>query len=403
MEKQDKKLNVGLFIDTYYPMVDGVIQVVDSYARNLQKFCNVTVFAPIGRKDFDDSKLPYKIVRCKKKFPIFFLDYDLPTPAFDKEFLKEIENSNLDIVHIHSPFTIGKLGIKYAKEHNVPVVATIHSQFYKDFKRAVKLTGVAKIMMKIVIGTLNECDVCWAVNDGIDKLFRDKFKLKAPTAMQYNATDLVPISFSKKDFDEFDKKYGIEPGEKVFCFVGRMTVLKNIPFIIKALKIVKDNGVKFKMLMVGSGTDTKKFLKLTQKLGLEKEVLFVGRITDPRDKSLVFARSDLFLFPSHYDTDGLVKYEAACFGTPTASVKEFYAASNLSDGHNAYLSDNSYEHFAKRIVEAVSDPNYNEVRENCFKELYRTWQQSAEKVYGDYLKLIEEKKKEQPKDKNKKK
>ena len=393
MENNEKKIRVGLFIDTYYTMVDGVIQVVDNYARNLQKFCDVTVFCPIGRKYFDDSKLPYKVVRCKKKFPVFFLDYDLPTPGKDKEFKKAIEDSNLDIVHIHSPFTIGKMGIKYAKKHNVPLVATLHSQFKKDFKRAVKLEILVKLMMSIVIGTLNKCDVCWAVNDGIDKLFKNSYKLKAPVKMQYNATDLVPIKFEQSDFDEFDKKYDIKKDDKVFCFVGRMTVLKNIPFLIKSLKLVKDAGLKFKMIMVGTGVDTKKFIKQVKKLGLEKEILFVGKITDTREKSLIFARSDLFLFPSYYDTDGLVKYEAACFNTPVASVKEFYTASNLLDNHNAYLSDNSVQDFAKRVVEAMSDDElYKEVSQNCYKELYRTWGQSAEKIYRDYIKLIEDKK-----------
>ncbi|MBQ8468380.1 MAG: glycosyltransferase [Clostridia bacterium] len=392
---QNKKLNVGLFIDTYFPMVDGVINVVDNYARNLQDYCNLTVFAPVGRKPFDDSKLPYKVVRCKKKFPIFFLDYDLPTPAFDKEFKKAIDEANLDIVHIHSPFTIGKLGIKYAKEHNIPVVATLHSQFKKDFKRAVKLAGVANIMMKIVIDTLNKCDECWAVNDGVDKLFRDEYKLKAPIAMQYNATDLVPTEFSKEEIEEFDKKYNIASDDKVFCFVGRMTILKNLPFLIESLKFVKDSGIKFKMLMVGTGTDTKRLKKQVKKLGLENEILFVGRITDTRQKSLVFARSDLFLFPSYYDTDGLVKYEAACFNTPTVSIKDFLTASNLTDGRNAYLSDNSTKNYAEKIIEAVSNPEkYNEISKNCHNDLYRTWKDSALKVFGDYQRLIEQKKKE---------
>lgn len=43
-----KKLKVGLFIDTWYPMVDGVIMVVDNYAKRLSKFCDVTVFTVGG-------------------------------------------------------------------------------------------------------------------------------------------------------------------------------------------------------------------------------------------------------------------------------------------------------------------------------------------------------------------
>ena len=41
-----KRLKIGLFIDTFFPMIDGVIMVVDNYARRLAKFNDVTVFAP---------------------------------------------------------------------------------------------------------------------------------------------------------------------------------------------------------------------------------------------------------------------------------------------------------------------------------------------------------------------
>ena len=40
---------VGLFIDTWYPMVDGVIKVVDNYARRLIQYCDVVVFCPETR------------------------------------------------------------------------------------------------------------------------------------------------------------------------------------------------------------------------------------------------------------------------------------------------------------------------------------------------------------------
>ena len=133
------KLTIGLFIDTYYPMIDGVISVVDKYAKRLLKYGDVIVFAPeVPGQKFDDSKLEYKVVRCKSiKMPI--VDYSLPLPRFDKNFKKQLKKYDLDIVHIHSPFTIGKMGINYAKKRNIPVVATMHSQFKLDFLRAVKI------------------------------------------------------------------------------------------------------------------------------------------------------------------------------------------------------------------------------------------------------------------------
>ena len=39
-------ITIGLFIDTFFPMVDGVITVVDNYAKRLAKKADVVVFAP---------------------------------------------------------------------------------------------------------------------------------------------------------------------------------------------------------------------------------------------------------------------------------------------------------------------------------------------------------------------
>ena len=113
-------MKVGLFIDTWYPMVDGVIKVVDNYARRLVQYCEVVVFCPEARgfsKD-DDAKLPYKVVRCAS-LPLIKSDYDFPTPVLDPRFEAQLIRSGIDIVHIHSPFTLGLAGVLYAKLHKL--------------------------------------------------------------------------------------------------------------------------------------------------------------------------------------------------------------------------------------------------------------------------------------------
>ena len=143
-----KKITIGLFIDTFYPMVDGVISVVDNLAKRLNDYANVVVFAPqISNEKFDDTTLPYRVVRCKSiKLPM--IDYALPIPKLDKRFMKLLSQYHLDIVHIHSPFSLGKVGISYAKKNKIPVIATMHSQYQKDFLRAVKFKWIATIMTK---------------------------------------------------------------------------------------------------------------------------------------------------------------------------------------------------------------------------------------------------------------
>lgn len=173
-----KKITIGLFTDSFYPFTDGVVMVVDNYARRLAKYANVIVFAPkYTLNEFDDDTLPYKVVRCYSlKVP--FIDYSIPITKLDKKFQKELDKYKLDIVHIHSPFTLGNAGIKYAKHNHVPSVITIHSQFKQDFLRAVKSEKLATKLNDKIIKVFNKCDECFAVNSEIARIFMMSMVLK---------------------------------------------------------------------------------------------------------------------------------------------------------------------------------------------------------------------------------
>lgn len=69
---QDKP-RIALFVDSYFPMVDGVVNVVDNYAKLLGKEFDVMVFAPKSRNKGYVDNVPYKLQRCKA-VKIFFLD-----------------------------------------------------------------------------------------------------------------------------------------------------------------------------------------------------------------------------------------------------------------------------------------------------------------------------------------
>lgn len=388
-----KKLKVGLFIDTFFPMVDGVINVVDNYAKKLSKNCDVTVFCPEGRKPFDDSTLPYKVVRCTKKFKLSFLDYDLPLPKRDKEFIRAVENSHLDIVHIHSPFSIGKMGIKYAKKHNIPVVATLHSQFKKDFKRAVKLNGLTYLMVKTIMRAFNKCDECWAVNSEIAKIFKG-YGAKVLPKVRNNGTDLVFFE-NEQQIEELRNKYQVKDEETVFLFIGRIVYLKNIFFIEKVLKILKDKGFKFKMFFVGTGTDEEKLKKQIKADGIEENVIFTGKIVDRVEISKYYNMADLFVFPSTYDASSLVQIEAASQKTPTIFLRGAATAATVTENVNGYVGDKPAEKFADKIVEIFKDKDkYKQICENAYKDLYVSWDETIDRSYNRYLELIEEKKKQ---------
>lgn len=390
------KLTIGLFIDTFFPMIDGVTMVVHNYAKKLIKFANVIVFAPeCPGKEFDDNQFPYKVVRCKAlKVPI--IDYGLPMPQIDHNFKKELNNYKLDIVHIHSPFMVGKLGIKYAKEHKVPVIATMHSQFQQDFKRAVKSEKIANTLTNNVIKIFEQCDECWAVNSEVARIFCEEYGYyKLPEVMN-NATDLEPVSDFDKAHKRINQLHNIDENERVFLFVGRINSLKNIYLIVDSLKLIKDRNLdfKFKMLFVGSGQDEDGLNQLILKYNMENEIIMCGKVADRELLAAYYSRANLFLFPSLYDASSIVQIEAASQKTPTLFVQGSATGATITDNVNGFFAENNKESYSQKILEIMNNEKlYNYVSENAFEQIYINWDKAIEGVYSKYLEIIDSKSK----------
>ena len=382
-------MKVGLFIDTWYPMVDGVIKVVDNYARRLVNYCDVVVFCPEtrGYKKEDDEKLPYKVLRCHS-LPLLNYDYDIPTPALDPLFEAQLIKSGIDMVHIHSPFAVGLAGVLYAKLHRLPVVATLHSQYKQDFEKPLKIKPALDVAMRAIMRVFNACDECWAVNSGIKELYQTDYGLTAPCKVRLNATDHKPVEDPAEAARIVNETYGVPADATVFLFVGRIDFIKNIDFTVRSLARAKELGLRnFRMLFAGKGHDEDRLAALVQELGLTEEVIMCG-LTQKDMLQNLYSRAKLFLFPSLYDANSLVQIEAACQGTPTVFLEGARTAATVTPGVNAYVSAPGEENFARLLLDILARPDeYARISAAARKDLYLNWDDVVREVYADYCKL----------------
>ena len=375
-------------------MVDGVIKVVDNYARRLVEYCDVVVFCPETR-GFDreeDAKLPYKVVRCAS-IPLIKSDYDIPTAALDPRFEAQLILSGIDIVHIHSPFSVSLAGVLYAKLHRLPALATLHSQYRQDFEKPLKFKPAVDVAMDTVMRVFNACDECWAVNGGIKDLYENEYGLTAPCKVRLNATDHHPVADPAAAARIVNETYGIPADATVFLFVGRINFIKNIDFTVRALAKAKAMGLKnFRMLFAGKGQDEGKLASLVREQGLTEEVVMCGLISGKEMLENLYARAKLFLFPSLYDANSLVQIEAACQGTPTVFLKGARTAATVNPGVNGYISDPDEDSFAQMILDILADPEaYARVSEAARRDLYLNWDDVVRDVYADYCTFVQAK------------
>ena len=143
------------------------------------------------------------------------------------------------------------------------------------------------------------------------------------------------------------------------------------------------------MFFIGIGQDEDELKRRIKENDLEDNIILCGKITDRKILASYLARSDLFLFPSLYDASSLVQIEAASQKTPTVFLRGSATSATVTENVNGYISENSVEAFAEKIVEIFSKPEeYAKICENAYNDLYVSWDKAVEKAYNDYLGVL---------------
>lgn len=388
---QLKRLKIGIFMDSYFPAIDGVVVVIDNLAKELSKFNDVTVVVPYTESVIEDKNRPYKVIRVNSiKLPKSEYRLAKQNTKFSK-FYKKLKSENFDIIHIHSPFIVGRLGLKLAKDLNIPCIATMHTRFDFEIRKRVKNELIVKEVIKNLIKVYNKCDKCIAINNAMINVFKD-YGYKYEPVVIYNGTDLKPLKEINKNISIINNLYNLNNNEYVFLFVGRIIDIKNIFFILDALKLLKQDGVKFKMLYVGTGADEKKLKLKINEYDMEDCVFLTGRITDRKILSSLYKRANLFLFPSLFDASSLVQIEAAVNETPGVFIEGSVTADTIINNVNGFASKNSVIEYKNRIEEIIKDKRLlNKVSKNAKKMLGKSWDKITLETYNLYVDEIEKK------------
>ena len=145
------------------------------------------------------------------------------------------------------------------------------------------------------------------------------------------------------------------------------------------------------MIFVGGGYELEDVKEYTRKVGLMGQTLFTGPIHDRALLKGYFTRADLFLFPSTYDTAGLVVMEAAACRTPSVLIKDSCASEIVTDGRNGYVSEENADAFAAVILNAVKDRSaLAQMGEMAAREVYLSWDDSVANAYKRYEEIYYE-------------
>ena len=187
------------------------------------------------------------------------------------------------------------------------------------------------------------------------------------------------------------RPYNIPEGVPVFLFVGRIQKYKGLPLIVEALKMLDGAGGDFRMVFVGSGPDLDEIKEMALKI--EDKCIFTGPIYDREALRAWNTRADLFLFPSTYDTNGIVVREAAACGLASVLIAGSCAAEGIThDGNGFVINEDPKEMFELLAALSKDRDHMKDVGEHAMDEIYISWSDSVHDAFDRYNTIIENKK-----------
>lgn len=380
-------ITTGLFNDGFVPIMDGVTLTVKNYAYWLNRILGPTYVITPNVPRYKDAE-PYPVIRYLSMSTIVRPPYRIGLPDLDIKLQTLMKERDFDIVHAHSPFSAGLLAKKVAREKGIPVIATFHSKYRDDLQRSIGIKSIVDEQIKRIVDFYYGVDHVWVPQESVAATLRE-YGYKGPYEVVENGIDMKPPADLASVRKLGAEHLGLPEGIPVGLFVGQHVLEKNLEFLIRSLPAIMSEIPGFRMVFVGKGYAKPKLQELAFSLGIAERVIFHDVVYDRRLLEAIYARADIFLFPSFYDTWSLVIREAAAFRVPSVVIRGSTVAEAVSDGVNGYISENSEEAFASKIIEALNDgEGRREISGNAQKTLCRTWENVLYEVKGKYEAIL---------------
>ena len=377
-----KNLTVCLMNDSFPPAIDGVANAVVNYARIIDSGLGKTIVAVPGYPNVVDD-YPFPVVRYPSVDTTRIVGYRAGYP-FSVRTVAALADAKPDIIHSHCPAMSTAMARVLREQIDVPMVFTYHTKFDIELSRTGLADRVQKGALRLLVDNVAACDEVWVVSRGAGENLRG-LGYQGEYMVMENGVDFPRGRVSEETARALREELELPQDVPVYLFVGRMMWYKGIRLLMDALAQLKSEGRDFRMVMVGDGLEREEMESYVQQLGLNDRVLFAGTVLDRERLRAFYCMADLFLFPSTFDTNGIVVREAAACGLGSVLIKDSCAAEDLTDGENALMIEENAASLHALLDRVGFDrPALRDLGRRAMDQLYLSWEDAVKRAYERY-------------------
>ena len=382
------KHTVCLLNDSFPPIIDGVANAVTNYAENIEAHHGHALVATPAVPGADDTGFSFPVLRYPSIDTRKLVGYVAGYP-FSPEVAYRVKEEGVELLHLHCPVSSAILARQLSEAMDLPLIMTYHTKFDIDIANAIHSKLLQEGAIAALVQNVEACDEVWAVSRGAGENLRS-LGYQGDYIVMENGVDLPRAPVSEEAIAAATAGYDLPRDVPVFLFVGRLMWYKGLRIILDALAALKEKGIEFRMVFVGGGGDADEVTAYAEKLGLSGVCFFTGAISDRDALRAWYSRASLFLFPSTFDTNGLVVREAAACDLATVMIAGSCAAEGVTDGRNGFFIEENAESMAAKLTELCAAPDTMlRVGENAGRELYLSWEDAVARAAERYEVVLE--------------
>ena len=248
-----------------------------------------------------------------------------------------LKKEKFDVITTQDPYFTGMLGLFLTKKYNIPLEVQVHGLGEVGFLK--------RILRKFI---LKRADGIRAVG------LRLKKEIMA-MGLSEEKIIVIPVYTGTDVQVNTPKTY--PSGEFIFLFVGRLVPVKNIQMQIEAMKILKEQSVRVKLWIVGTGPEEKRLKKLVSQYGLEDVVEFFGW-KNTKELEEFYKKAHCLLLTSKSEGWGMVVLEAGAYGMPVIMTDVGLVGEIITDDVNGKIvSCNNTMELVKIMEQIIKDKN----------------------------------------------
>ena len=304
------------------------------------------------------------------------------TRSYGKYALNELRRLHstdpVDVVHLHCPMiSWTKKQFKICKQEISPVVSSLHGSWLGErdglriasrMKEAAVWANPNDLAILLTGGyyaefenaALSESNVCVANSQATKQDFIDRYSPPNDWDCEVihwgvDTEMFIPLTEENPQGKLIRERYSVPKDGKLLLAVGRLAARKGYASLLRSFSKVNKKISGVRLVIVGRGHLKKRLEKLSRKLGIGEYVTIESSL--PFDElALLFRVSDLVVYPSYYEGQGLIPLEAMASGTPVVTVNHGPLPEMVDDTVGKLFTMGDNDSMSSAIIEEIQNP-----------------------------------------------